>query len=210
MNRALKWLLFIIIIIVVCVAISAAFVMYGTVATVKKPAIYLYPEEDSRISVVLDINGGIIKDIPDYNDGWDVFVTKDGLIENQYDYLFYENTLGTIDLPEEGWVVARDDLYYWFDANLPRMGLNEKEEAQFKEYWMPELTDSEYYEIKLFDIGFLNENMDLIIIPEPDTEIRLIFSFRAVDGAYEIESPEIVTPVRDGFTVVEWGGAILY
>jgi len=206
--------MWILIIIGVCAFAFAGLVVYELIyyqehAQIKKPAIYLYPEEDSQISVVLDINGRIIKDIPEYNNGWDVFVTKDGLIENRYDYLFYENTLEEIALPEEGWVVAGEDLYSWFDINLPKLGLNEKERIQFKEYWLYELTDSEYYEVKLFDIDFLNENMDLIISPEPDTEIRLIFSFRPVDTYYEIDAPGIVTPDREGFTVVEWGGVVL-
>jgi len=55
-----------------------------------KPAIYLYPEEDTEVKVTLDINGIFTKTIPSYNSGWDVFVTKEGKIftrdmKNSYD-----------------------------------------------------------------------------------------------------------------------------
>ena len=175
----------------------------------EKPAIYLYPEEDSRIEVKLNINGEIVKDIPKYNNGWKVFVTKEGIIENQYDYLFYSNTLNDLELPEKGWVVAKKDLYNWFEINLPKLGLNEKEKIQFKEYWLYRLTDSDYYEIKLLSKDFLDKNMNLIVEPKPDTEIRLNFVFTPIKKSHEIENPKITTPIREGFTVVEWGG-ILY
>ena len=99
-----------------------------------------------------------------------------------------ENTLNTIELPEEGWVVKKENLYKWFDEYLPKLGLNEKEKIQLKEYWMYELLDSEYYEIKLFSNNFLNANMKLNVTPKPDSVIRLIFNFKEVTNLYEIKN----------------------
>ncbi|MBI2152079.1 hypothetical protein HYU21_05100 [Candidatus Woesearchaeota archaeon] len=42
------------------------------------------------VSVHLDINGKLLKDIPKYSGDWKVFVSKNGLIDNKWDYLFYE------------------------------------------------------------------------------------------------------------------------
>lgn len=211
MNKVLMWTL--IVLGVLGIAIAGIFVYesyyYANHTTFDKPAIYLYPEEDSQIRVELNINGKLIKDIPKYNNGWNIFVTKEGLIDNQYDYLFYENTLNTLELPEKGWIIAKKDLYNWFEINLPKFGLNEKEKIQFKEYWLYELVNSEYYEIKLLNSDFLNENMDLIITPKPDTEIRLMFYFKGIDEPHNIEEPVIKTPTRNGFTVVEWGGTLI-
>lgn len=176
--------------------------------TIEKPAVYLYPEQDSIINVKLDINGEIIEDIPKYNDGWTVFVTKQGIIENKYDYLFYEADLKTITLPEQGWVVEYDDLEHWFDLNLAKLGLNNKETAQFKDFWLNRLPKSNYYEIKLLDDEFLKQNMNLIIEPEPDTIIRLNFYFKQLDEKSDITEPLIKTPERKGFVVAEWGGIL--
>ncbi|MBU3912691.1 MAG: hypothetical protein KKE50_01215 [Nanoarchaeota archaeon] len=175
---------------------------------VKKPAIYLYPLMDSKIQVKVDVNGRITKDIPDYNNGWDVFVTKEGIIDNKYDYLFYEAELNKLNLPNEGWVVKYSDLENWFSNNLPKLGLNEKETNQFKEYWLNELPKSDYYEIKLLDDKFLKENMNLGISPTPDTLIRVEFYFKPTNSIKEINEPVIVTPIREGFTAVEWGGIL--
>ena len=175
---------------------------------VKKPAIYLYPLVDSNIQVKVNINGKITKDIPDYNNGWDVFATKEGIINNEYDYLFYEAELNKLELPNEGWVVKYADLDSWFDNILSKLGLNEKEARQFKEYWLNELPESNYYEIKMLDSKFLKQNMNLEINPIPDTLIRIEFYFKPVNLIREINEPSIVTPKREGFTVVEWGGIL--
>lgn len=69
----------------------------------------------------------MIKDIPNYKNGWNVFVTKEGIIENKYDYLFYEAKLNKVDIPKKGWIVKYSELNQWFNINLEKLGLNKKE-----------------------------------------------------------------------------------
>ncbi|MBU1976148.1 MAG: hypothetical protein KKG59_07130 [Nanoarchaeota archaeon] len=182
----------------------------STVA-IKKPAIYLYPTTDSVIDVKLEVNGRITQDIPKYNCGWRVFASKQGIIKEntaQFDYLFYEAELKNIELPNNGWIVEYSDLENWFDTRLPKLGLNEKELYQFKEYWMQELKPAKYYEIRLLSKEFLVNNMNLVIDPKPDTLIRLNFYFKPLDKPHELKEPIIVSPKREGFVVVEWGGIL--
>ncbi|MBD3840154.1 MAG: hypothetical protein IE878_07225, partial [Epsilonproteobacteria bacterium] len=68
------------------------------------------------------------------------------------------------------------------------------------------LQTSPYYQIKLLDRDFLDKNMKLSIKPKPQTLIRVIFEFKALDKKIKLPTPDIKTPNRDGFTVVEWGG----
>ena len=178
------------------------------VQLVKKPAIYLYPRHKQKINVSLSINGAMTKSIPSYAKGWSVLVDTNGTIENKYDYLFYENTLETIELPNEGWIKQGNTLNVWFDAILPKLGLNAKEIEQFKEYWLKELDKDTLYEVKLFSLSFLSENMTLTIEPKPDTLIRVIFNFKVIKESYDIRAPFIITPTRIGFHVLEWGGMI--
>ena len=100
-----------------------------------KPAIYLYPEEDTYVTVNLDItNGELTKSDPDYQGGWNVFVTKDGTIydENgfEYDYLFWEAESNTIGVSDTGWVVSMHDIEKWFEDYLDKVGLNRKEKKR--------------------------------------------------------------------------------
>ncbi|MGA1791607.1 MAG: hypothetical protein ACMUIM_08980 [bacterium] len=199
---------FAIVTVLLVIGILGFWVLYFEPFTMrlKKPAIYLYPKEDSVIQVSLDVKGKIVKDIPPYRDGWKVFVNKEGLINNKYDYLFYEALLKDIPLPEKGWLVEYSDLESWFVHTLPLLGLNQKESSQFMAYWLNELPASNYYEIRLIDAGFLESHLKLIISPQPDTVIRLFFYFRPRKERYLFNTPEILTPERNGFTVVEWGG----
>ena len=174
----------------------------------KKPAVYLYPKEDSMVSVKLRVKGLITKDMPAYKNGWNVFATKEGIIDNKYDYLFYEAFLFGAKFPESGWIVGYGDLRNWFEDNLVRLGLNEKEKNQFIDYWIKELPKANYYQIKLADKKFLDEYMGLDISPKPDTEIRLLFEFAPLSEKIVIDEPEQTAPKRNGFTVVEWGGIL--
>lgn len=198
----------VIVIILLVALLFLASVVLASLNTARKPALYLYPTTDSTINVNLDVNGYIYNDIPKYDDGWEVFVTKEGIIESKYDYLFYEVKLFKTDVPEEGWVVEYGRLEEWFLSNLPKLGLNKKETEQFMDYWIQELPQANYYEVKLLDKTFLDKNITLNISPQPDTVIRLMFYFTPLEEAINISAPEIITPKREGFTAVEWGGIL--
>jgi hypothetical protein len=175
---------------------------------IRKPVIYLYPEQDLFVSVKLILKGELTRSIPAYNDGWNVFVSNDGRIDSRYDYIYYEVMLNKIDLPDEGWVVPYEELEAWFDVFLPKLGLNDKEKTQFLDYWLGELVHSPYYEIKILSDDFLDENMDLLVYPVPDTHIRLNFHFRPLNTSIYIREPVLEDIDRNGFTLVEWGGIL--
>ena len=48
----------------------------------------------------------------------------------------------------------------------------------------------------------------LAVQPQPNTIIRVFMDFQGLDNYRQVEPLVITTPVRQGFTVVEWGGAI--
>jgi len=197
------------------------FVIYSTLImfSMAKPAIYIYPIKDMNMEVSLDINGKITKTIPNYNNGWKVFVNKEGYIKDingnsqiSYDYLFYENTLNKIEQINEAWFVKKEDLNKWFNKNLLKMGLNENEKKEFLSYWIPKLgkIKNKYIRIQLFSEDFLTKNMKLIIRPKPDNLLRLEFLFKGVDSIDKyMNIPKIKRFERTGYYVVEWGGGIL-
>jgi len=173
---------------------------------VKKPAVYLYPTEQMNVSVKVNVNGKLTYTDPEYNTGWNVNATPTGIIDNKYDYLFYEADLNKIELPNEGWIVEYGNLKEWFEEYLPKLGLNKKETEQFEEYWLEKLRKAKYYDIRILGDKFLSENMELLIEPKPETLIRLNFYFKPISSKIELKAPEIREVNRKGFTVVEWGG----
>ena len=44
----------------------------------EKPVIYLYPEEETEVTVKLDYNGTLTSTYPAYGDGWTVTAQPDG------------------------------------------------------------------------------------------------------------------------------------
>ena len=181
----------------------------GGDAVAYKPAIYLYPEETLKIKVSLSINGEITISEPEYNNGWDVVVEPGGTIESRYDYLFYEARLNYLETPDEGWCVEYEHLELWMNTTLKELGLNEKESKDFKVFWLDFLPIANYYEIKLLSKEYLDLHMGLLIDPKPETIIRVLLTFSPYQNAFEIATPLIETPIRSGFTVVEWGGFII-
>lgn len=173
---------------------------------VKKPAVYLYPTEEMNVSVKVNVNGKLTYTDPEYNTGWNVNATPTGMIDNKYDYLFYEADLNKIELPNEGWIVEYGNLKEWFEEYLPKLGLNKKEKEQFEEYWLAKLRKAKYYDIRKLDNKFLSDNMDLLIEPKPETLLRLNFYFKPLSSKIDLNAPVIKEVTRKGFTVVEWGG----
>lgn len=175
----------------------------------EKPALYLYPESQGPVYVTLAVEGMISKSIPKYENGWFVNVNTKGTIDGEYDYLYYEAALEKEAVLKDGsWVVSQEKLQDWFDQTLFQLGLNTFEGQQCKEYWMNRLPVSPYYEIGLVDERFINLNVRLIIVPVPKTVIRVMLYFIPLPSAKDFVPPLVKVPLREGFTVVEWGGIL--
>jgi len=177
---------------------------------VKKPALYLYPTKTRQIEIYLKPKGWLTKTIPSYNGIWLVRANPKGIIDNKYEYLFYEVALNSpLDLPKEGWVVKTEELNQWFDKTLSKLGLKEKEIKDFKDYWLKELKGYPYFKIKVLSQKFLNDNLAIRIKPNPNKMIRVVLAFEGIKQEEKITEPIIKTPRRKGFTVVEWGGILI-
>jgi hypothetical protein len=177
-----------------------------------KPAVYLYPEETSLVSVKVNSSQPLTYTDPLYPaGGWNVIADPQGIISYRnkaYDYLYYETKVadGVLTKPTKGYVVEKNKLENLFRQILPKLGLNIKEVKQFSDYWTKTLPFSSYYFVGIVPQEELDEYSTLDINPKPASEIRVTLYFEALASMIEVEEPEIVTPIRTGFAVVEWGG----
>ena len=48
--------------------------------------------------------------------------------------------------------------------------------------------------------------MPLEINPKPDTTIRILMTYKGLEAPIDVEEQKLITPERNGFVVVEWGG----
>lgn len=181
-----------------------------------KPVIYLYPEKEEKVSVKVQTPGPMTVSIPDYNGGWNVSAKPDGTLtelvtEKKYPYLFWESKGGNgYSMPGEGFNVVAKDLQTFFESTLARYGLSDKEREDFKEFWVPRLESkkSPYYFITFTTTEGMQKYAPLTINPQPDTLIRVFMDYRLISSPISAKEPHITTPVRKGFTAIEWGGAL--
>ncbi len=178
-----------------------------------KPAIYLYPEKETQLSVYLKPQGRLTETIPFYQNGWqNILVNSQGEIyfnQQKYPYLYYEAEIEQVVPPKEGWVVQQNKLKDFFEGILPLVGLNQQEAQDFKDYWLKKLKDKPYYFVSLLDQEYLDQIEKVEFSQKPDQFIRVRFFFAGLDEPIEVE-PKLITrpPVRKGFVAVDWGGLI--
>ncbi|MFC1676787.1 right-handed parallel beta-helix repeat-containing protein [Planctomycetota bacterium] len=175
---------------------------------VLKPNIYMYPEEtaDMDVDIVFPHGGRVIASNPEYGNGWHVTVEPNGIIDGQYDFLFYESLQPDYGQYEAGWVVAQEQLEDFFRNNMVLTGFNQKEIDDFIEYWIPRLTEYPCYAIYPQYNDELEEMIRLEFSEQPANLIRLIYSVRGLEtNNLSLQEPVVPPFSREDFTVTEWG-----
>jgi len=179
-----------------------------------KPVIYLYPETTTDIDVSLYPQGGFTYTEPVYNNGWRVTASPDGTLINRddgqvYPYLFWEGRGGMYVSPSRYWVVEQAKVHDFLVSTLARLGLNEKETADFLEFWEPRMQSAAYYKIGFYGTGVMDQLAPLSLSEKPDTIIRILMDYQPLESPIKANPPVLpAMPVREGFTVIEWGGVL--
>lgn len=178
-----------------------------------KPVIYLYPTEETEVHVTLDYAGELTVTYPDYGeDGWHVTASPDGTLTDtdgrSYSYLFWEGVSDTEYDFSGAYCVAGKDTAAFLEAYLPALGLTPREYNEFIVFWLPKMQENPYNLIA-FQTTAYTDAAKLNITPTPDTVIRVFMAYKPLDKA--VSAPDWrqtlpTSPVREGFTVVEWGG----
>ena len=179
----------------------------------RKPVIYLYPERETDVHVELELTESELNTTyPKYNNGWDVTAYPDGTLLNNADgshhrYLFWDavNCRTRFDF-SKGFCVAGSDTESFLKEKLTYMGLNEQEMNEFIVYWLP-LMEHNAYNLISFQGDAYTNSAKLKITPTPDSECRVFMAYVPLENAVAIEPQQLETFERNGFTVVEWGGA---
>ena len=179
----------------------------------KKPVIYLYPEELMEIKINLNIKNSkftaVYPKFNEINNTWKVKAEPNGEIiinGKNYPYLFYELESYTPQLQNEGFIVKDEEAEEFLENKLKILGLNSKESTDFITFWLPTLLKN-----KISLCTFQNEtffkNFELNIDPKPKTLIRIFLSIKKLDSIPDVKEQKLEKIERRGFTVIEWGGS---
>ena len=176
-----------------------------------KPIIYLYPTTKAQINVKLWTPENLSHTYPKYNtEKWrNVIAQPNGDLEDMDTwrklYALYREWKSDNETNFDEWfVVAWKDIVPFLEEKLATLWLNEREAEEFIVYWLPQMEGNKYNLIRFETIEEQNENMLLNIIPTPDTVIRVMMDWKAIDEPIDIPQQHLTTPERNGFTVVEW------
>ena len=179
-----------------------------------KPVIYLYPEEETEVSVKVNIDGKLTCTYPEHGeDGWQNFTAKpDGTLVSpdgrEYYCLYWEGVGNMKPDFSGGFCVKGEDTAEFLADVLPKIGLTPREANEFIIYWLPILQKNEYNLISFQNEAYTSA-AELEITPTPDSLLRVFMAAKPLDAPVEIAPQEFSGFERNGFTVVEWGGGII-
>ena len=179
----------------------------------KKPVIYLYPQEKTDVNVQLSLNGKLVCTYPEYNNGWNVTANPDGTLINkadnkEYTYLFWEATTNVKYDMSKGFVVKGSDTAEFLQSKLSYLGLTPKEYNEFITYWLPQMQNNKYNLIT-FQGSAYTDNFKLYVTPEPDSALRVFMAYKPLEEKIDIKEQKLEQFNRTGFSMVEWGGAMV-
>lgn len=137
---------------------------------------------------------------------------KEACEKNIYPYLYWSGQVISKNYPEikEGWIIEKNNLKNFLENKLTEIGFNSKERNDFVSYWVPEMLakNSPYYRVSFLQSREINEIFPMEVNPKPETIFRLFMDYSALEEKPKnaIGSPKLDKLVRQGFTLVEWGG----
>ena len=180
-----------------------------------KPIIYLYPAEETQVTVTVGNPEKLTYTYPKYENSWNVLAKPNGdLIDLKTErslYALYWEGINTIPPNiSEGFVVEGKDAISFLEEKLAILGLTEREANEFIIYWLPQLESNKYNFIRFQTMKEIDNNMPLDVTPTPDTTIRIMMEFKGLDKMINVKEQLLETPQRNGFVVVEWGGTEIY
>ncbi|MBN2662418.1 MAG: hypothetical protein JXR68_02105 [Bacteroidales bacterium] len=180
----------------------------------RKPVIYLYPLDQTKIDVKLSYNGLITNTYPQYDSGWQVIANPNGDLINMHDnskhrYLFWDGINSKnyqVSDFSTGFVVSANNTLAFLDSTLTLIGLNDFEKNDFITFWLPIMQQNKYNFVHFMINGECDEVATLDVSPKPDTEIRVYMFFSGLDKQISVMHQTLKSFNRGGFVLIEWGG----
>ena len=147
-------------------------------------------------------------------DGWTVTAGQSGKLKADgivYDYLFWDGQgHGEYpDLRDRGVAVKQANIETTLMKNLMALGLNDRETADFLEFWLPKMPVTPYVRLTWLGTAEMDRLAPLIVSPVPDTKIRIFLEFEGLARPKYLKPQKLTAVKRVGFTLVEWGGLLI-
>jgi hypothetical protein len=183
---------------------------------VRKPALYLYPESETEVSLRIFHKGHITAAWPPFQPGnlWKIKARPNGELTDdagrRYRYLFWEGDWSTQPQVDRnsGFVVSGVEVRDFLVRSLDLLGLNHEEANDFITYWYPILSRYAFVYIH-----FLTDEYKRLVKvqmkPPSDAQLRVFMVYQPLETRAEVVPQKLTKFKRRGFVLVEWGGGEL-
>lgn len=177
----------------------------------EKPILYLYPTQDTELTVTLGHPENVTCTYPAYDGSWQVLAHPDGTMEDistgrSLYALYWEGKNFPTHGERDGFLVRGEDSAAFLEEKLAVLGLTEREAEEMIVYWLPRLEESPYNFIRFAPQEEIDTYMPLGFSVQPDSIIRVLMEYAPLECPISVEPQQLTTPTRTGFIAVEWGG----
>lgn len=177
-----------------------------------KPVLYLYPEQEEKVTVTFEHPENLLTTYPKYKSEWKVTAEPDGSLYDGNEKYYYALYWDEKNIPkekfEEGFFVTKENAIEFLETTLTQIGLIPREQNEFIMYWLPILEQNEKSIVNYTLTEERQEENELMITPKPDSLLRVAINIKKVDKKVNIKEQKLPHFTREGFTAVEWGGSV--
>lgn len=164
--------------------------------------LYFYPEKTSELSVKLP--DATVYKIISYPQGYFTYNTQN------YSSLSYDISSVVPQASREHKIISQKTLQLDLGNIADELKFTPREKEDFVSYWSTTLPKASFYEVSLLTQNEARKAAPWTVTPKPKSEIRYIFTFRPLVEKNPKADVKFHPLERNGFTVVDIGGVILW
>ena len=131
---------------------------------------------------------------------------------NKYPYIYWDGKQLFKPIPKKnvGFIVKKKNIESFLLDAATKLQLNNTEKYDFVRYWTKKMQDKKwkYYRVYFLQNAEVDSYLPLTINPNPETVNRIEIIVRKAKKNEKITPQNIIPVERNGYTMVEWGGAI--
>lgn len=176
---------------------------------------YDQQQRANTLTVTLPPYASFTKLIPDFHPGtttWEFTSDAESNLSVKgmhYPYLYYSTLRTNYQNNRYGWTVRYEDIPFFLESKLTAMHFNEKEKADFLEYWLPEFTPGFIYSISFKFNEAFEPYAQLVFKHTPEKIFRIFMEAHQLPlSRYASFDPEYPNAGNERYLkVFERGGA---
>jgi hypothetical protein len=131
---------------------------------------------------------------------------------NKYPYIYWDGKQLFKPIPKKnvGFIVKKKNIDAFLLDAATKLQLNNTEKFDFVRYWAQKMKDKKwaYYRVYFLQNAEVDAYLPLTINPNPESVNRIEIIIRKGKKNEKITPQNIIPVKREGYTMVEWGGAI--